>query len=351
MLVLKSESPADWTSPTRSVRAAGRAIPRRSSAVLLLAASLAAGACGAQVERAGPPPAPQGKAPAGPQVRNEADADERDLDDRLAEARKRLEAAASEVAALSAEAATRAMREFSTRFGPQRTVIGVQLAPEGDGQGPTVQAVSPGGPAEQAGIRPGDVIVSVNGQDVKGDAGEVVRLLRDVEPESKVKVRVLRDGRTHDFDVVARPVDVHKHVFRTHTFPPDFRFDFNFEPGIPGFPPRYGLWGDLEGLELTSLTPQLGRYFGTDKGLLVVRAPKESRYRLQDGDVILNIDGRVPSNSSHFMRILRSYQPGETVTLRIMRDRKPVDVKVTLPEEIRPRNTRARNFHHEATEL
>jgi S1-C subfamily serine protease len=99
--------------------------------------------------------------------------------------------------------------------------------------------------------------------------------------------------------------------------------------------------GGLGGMELTAITPQLARYFGTDKGLLVVRAPKNDVYKLQDGDVILNIDGRVPSSGSQVTRILRSYSAGETLTMHILRERKAVDLQITLPDESRTRRTRA----------
>ena len=73
-----------------------------------------------------------------------------------------------------------------------------------------------------------------------------------------------------------------------------------------------------------------------------MRAPKGDVYKLQEGDVILTIDGREPSNGSHATRILRSYQPGEKLTLRIMRDRKPIDMEVTLPEDDRARRGASR---------
>jgi S1-C subfamily serine protease len=83
-------------------------------------------------------------------------------------------------------------------------------------------------------------------------------------------------------------------------------------------------------MELVSLTPQLGRYFGTDKGVLVVRAPKD--FKLEDGDVILAIDGREPTSGSHATRILGSYQPGEKIAIKLMRQQKTVNVETTLPE-------------------
>jgi S1-C subfamily serine protease len=84
-------------------------------------------------------------------------------------------------------------------------------------------------------------------------------------------------------------------------------------------------------MELVTLTPKLGRYFGTDKGVLVIRAPRSGDFKLEEGDVIVDIDGRAPQNGAHALRILRSYQPGEKVTLNVLRDRKPVKLAATMP--------------------
>jgi PDZ domain-containing secreted protein len=48
--------------------------------------------------------------------------------------------------------------------------------------------------------------------------------------------------------------------------------------------------------------------------------------------LILAIDGREPSSGSHATRILSSYQAGEKVTLRIIRQHKTLEVQSTLPE-------------------
>lgn len=84
-------------------------------------------------------------------------------------------------------------------------------------------------------------------------------------------------------------------------------------------------------MELTALTPQLGRYFGTDRGVLVVRAPKRGVLKLQDGDVILSIGGRIPASGSQAIRILTSYDPGDTIRLVILREHHRIDITATLP--------------------
>jgi len=52
---------------------------------------------------------------------------------------------------------------------------------------------------------------------------------------------------------------------------------------------------------------------------------------LQDGDVILAIDGRAPTSPRHAMRILRSYEPGETISFSIVRRKQQQTLEVDLP--------------------
>jgi hypothetical protein len=91
-------------------------------------------------------------------------------------------------------------------------------------------------------------------------------------------------------------------------------------------------WG---GIEMVSLNPDLGDYFGTREGVLVVRAPEDSSLTLKGGDVIVSIGGRKPSSPEQAMRILRSYDTGETVTLDVLRKKGHVNVTWKVPDEER----------------
>lgn len=261
------------------------------------------------------------------------DADMADLDAQLQAARKQLEAAAHKVAELSAQLSRPVIEQFmnfdwDTEDEHPRAIIGVQLDSEFEGPGAKVREVSPGGPAAEAGIRAGDVVVAVNGTEVKGEnpARQVMRLMRAVKPDSKVSVRVLRDGSAHDYAVVARQGP--NYVFASGSFPGPGR---ELLPG-GGRGPLMLIRGPLTDMELATVTPQLGRYFGSDRGVLVVHAPADGALKLEDGDVILAIDGRAPSSGSHATRILGSYQPGEKLTLRIVRMHKTQDIETTVPE-------------------
>src|SRR5688572_19855059 len=263
-------------------------------------------------------------------------ADEADRERQLEDAQLRLEEAAREVAELSSEAGAHAMREFEFRLPPpaRRAMLGVNLGGSEQGGGVRVNGVSPGGPAEEAGVRTGDVIVAVQAKPVT-TGRELVQVMEAIEPGDKVALELKRDGKPVKLAVEARPFD---------------RVLFVGNAGLPALPMIRGLpemapmagiamaggehwlldeWGDAE---LASLTPGLGRYFGAEKGVLVVRAPEDASLGLQDGDVIVTIGGREPQDGRHAMRILRSYQPGEAVELRILRDRRAQSLRATVPK-------------------
>jgi PDZ domain len=143
---------------------------------------------------------------------------------------------------------------------------------------------------------------------------------------------VLRDGKARDFTVTARPDMVQIFGGGPVHFPAI--------PPVPSFKALSGwggapmiIRGPVADMELARLTPGLGRYFGTDTGVLVVRAPPDGALGLQDGDVILSIGGRKPIDSSHVIRILGSYDPGEKITLEVLRLHHKISVATTMPAE------------------
>jgi S1-C subfamily serine protease len=253
-----------------------------------------------------------------------------DLTEQLEAAQERLDDAAREVAELSMAMSEDAMPHVMTFRGEQRAMLGIHIgSPGGATEGVKVMSVSPGGPAAKAGLRAGDVLIQVDDEplqrtDERGPGAELIRHLRKVEPGDKVKIKYRRDNKTATAELTAAPLEL---AYFNSPHPP-------LPPLPPGagnrmmFAKRAGAFGAAE---LVSLTPQLARYFGTQEGLLVVRAPRDERLQLEDGDVIVDIDGRKPSSPSHALRILDSYQGGESVKLTVQRLQKPVTLTVPIP--------------------
>jgi S1-C subfamily serine protease len=291
-----------------------------------LAALLLRAACAAEPPAAAPmPPAPPVPAVPAMQVPSQAE-----IDAQLRTAQKQLEEAAHEVARLSTEFSGSVMEEFMPLLAAH-VVLGVQLEPAPGNSGARVREVSPGGPAAQAGIRPGDVIVAVNGTELKGDAParQVNSLLRDVKPDTPVALRVQRDGKPLALTVTVRSApDLLARLPRVREFGREAAEPFSQRP--------------LRDMELATLTPGLGSYFGTDKGVLVLKAPADGALKLEDGDVILAIDGRLPESGSHAARILGSYLGGERITLHILRQHKTLDLQMKMPDATREHDVHRR---------
>jgi membrane-associated protease RseP (regulator of RpoE activity) len=84
-------------------------------------------------------------------------------------------------------------------------------------EGALVNRVEDGSPADGAGIKRGDVIVRVDGEEIQ-DSAELVREMKEKKPGSVVKIAAVRSGQRHNFDVKlgTRPPQRYGDVMRWH---------------------------------------------------------------------------------------------------------------------------------------
>jgi S1-C subfamily serine protease len=268
------------------------------------------------------------------------------LEQKLHQAQERLEQAAQEVAELSVSISDEVgpeVRRMAHQGSRPMLGIGIDMDEKGaapDGHGVRVTSVSPGGPADAAGIKANDVIVAFAGKPVAGADGkspqqQFLAGIREAKAGQPVEIEYQRDGKLTKTQIVPKSVADSLADLRM--------FSMDDMPVLPDLDTKH--WARLRPMpfgmrdeagfgsaELVELSPQLGKYFGVDKGLLVVRAPHDERFKLQDGDVILDIDGRTPSGVSHAFQILSSYRSGETVKLHIMRQQKRIELPVQVPD-------------------
>lgn len=67
--------------------------------------------------------------------------------------------------------------------------------------GAIVAGVLQGGPADKAGIKPGDILVSVNGEEIT-DTTKLLNTVAQIKPGTPTKVHVVRKGKEFDVNVV-----------------------------------------------------------------------------------------------------------------------------------------------------
>jgi S1-C subfamily serine protease len=253
-------------------------------------------------------------------------------------------------------------------FFGQRGRLGVSVTTDQDDaqlRGAEIMDVTEDGPADEAGLREGDVITAIDGQSLfdplpdRADEEEVdldrsvpvqrlLALSRRLDPGDTVQVTYLRNGSEQTVELVADDVSpAFAWIGERGRGATAFRFDPNdfdderirhrLEVVVPemerlrDLAPRLealghaapGLaWegrGRVAGLSLAPMNSALGEYFDVERGALVLDADEDSPLNLRAGDVILSIDGRDVDDAGHARRILRSYRDGESVSIHIVR--------------------------------
>lgn len=97
---------------------------------------------------------------------------------------------------------------YSEQMSNRYVGIGITISPQETSGGIPITAVTKGGPAEEAGVQPGDVILSVNGQSVSGMSTSDLRTQIRGEAGSSVQLTLLRGSETLALSVLCREIDV-----------------------------------------------------------------------------------------------------------------------------------------------
>ena len=220
--------------------------------------------------------------------------------------------------------------------------------------GAEVQGVTPHGPADEAGIKAGDIITKVNGEslavrpadadeDESGPASKLVAFAGKLKEGDKVTLEYRRGRETNTATLTARKIDgissknmagpgAKKKVIVKQGSDDEELFDLSDIEDMPdvfSFCWKGGGWLDME---MVAMNPGLGEYFGTSEGILVVKAPADSPLQLKSGDVILKIGDRSPKTPAQAIRIIRSYEAGEEISLQVMRKHQRQVLKAKAPD-------------------
>lgn len=274
----------------------------------------------------------------------------------------------------------------------RKPVIGVLLAPD-DKAGVRIAGVTPDSAAAAGGLKSGDRIVSIDGNAIKAASGtarvdEVRERLAVADAKTAVKLGYERDGKTQvvsltpkvsdrllvlpgldgvpDLDGDVRiiesadgRIDVAAgriagsapraerriHIARPAAEPraewtmiaPDVRTEvIRLGSDCKGEDCKFPVLAEAfrwNGLNLASVDAGLGRYFGSERGVLVLSTGKDLD-GLQAGDVILKIAGKAVNSPREAMEALRA-QPAEgKVAVEYLRDRATGTMQISVPKAL-----------------
>ena len=244
----------------------------------------------------------------------------------------------------------------SYRYVTARPHLGFSVNTRGaasDTLGARVESVTPGSPAFRAGIRTGDVITHVNGNALVTKAAPGIRTLSpglrllehaaQLNPRDSVVLRYRRGTNGGKATLMAEPrrdlmvyyqdqggqEDAMRELRQRVEEARQHTLTLDRDRALLQTALSYSL-APFGNLQLAPLNEDLGRYFGTSDGVLVISVARNSTLSLRGGDVVVRVDGRTPEGPAHLLRILGSYGPGEELQLEIFRDRKRRTVTGTI---------------------
>ena len=256
---------------------------------------------------------------------------------------------------------------------PNRAMVGLLLS---DSElGVLVGGVTPDGPAAQAGIKNGDIITRVRDREIAaGDSAKALQQARDalseLEDGDKVELVYRREGKSakatltaarreaansyrlladgaDDADLDGLERNIEMIVQRStrdamdgldqaaiaeraaqgataRAFSDAGHARVELRRSLGGMP----WWG----INLAELNPDLGRYFGTDHGVLVLSTDGDALAGVKSGDVIQQVAGSTVRRPEDALRHLRDQPTKSDVAIQVLRERKPVTLNVRMPD-------------------
>jgi serine protease Do len=166
-------------------------------------------------------------------------------------------------------------------------------------KGALVADVTAGGPAEEAGIKRGDVIVSFEGEDIK-EMHDLPYIVGSTPVGKKVTVEIIRKGKKKSLQVKTGELK-----------------EEDESPVVSEASPNLGLM-------VKEVTPELARNFGLSEtsGLVVVQVESNSpagEAGMRPGDIILEVDQISMKDLAQFNRKIEKYKAGDTILFLLNR--------------------------------
>lgn len=208
----------------------------------------------------------------------------------------------------------------------------------GERRGVGVRSVVKGSPAERAGLREGDVIISFDGETVTS-VRKLNRLIDEAAPEHTARLTILRNGAQQEVSAALGKRESGLRAFGGDLAPPviagnlrEMLENFPREGGFPLLASRRAI-----GVSTERLSAQLADYFGVAHGVLISTVEPGSpaeRAGLKAGDVVTEADGEPVKDAGDLSRAINKRDEGE-VTLTVVRDKQRRTVRVA-PERREP---------------
>ena len=168
-------------------------------------------------------------------------------------------------------------------------------------QGALVNSVEKGGPAEKAGIEPGDVILKFDGTGVNSSE-DLPRIVGGTKPGSKVTIQVWHNKAARELRVTVA----------------ELQEDRTRQSRRGGKPPVTA--PTQFGLTLSELTDAKRSELKIEGGVVVESAQgAAARAGIRRGDIILSVNNQVVKSAEQLFQFMNQFDNGNIVALRVRR--------------------------------
>jgi serine protease Do len=181
-------------------------------------------------------------------------------------------------------------------------------------RGALVAKVLPGSPAEDAGIRVGDVIVAFDGKQVD-HSSSLPPIVGSTKVGVKIPVDVIRNGKEKTVRV------------KLGELPEDETQARKSEPEAEKV--------NRVGLGVVDLTEEQRTELEIGNGVLVNRVVNgaASKAGIREGDVILSIDNKPVKSAKQFQAMVKGLSAGKSVAVLLQRKGSPTFLAIKVPDD------------------
>jgi serine protease Do len=187
-----------------------------------------------------------------------------------------------------------------------------------NGAGAAVVDVTPDSGAAKAGIQPGDIILSYNGQ-MLHQASDLPPLVGMTKPGSKVPVEILRNGKKQTLQVTISEAKRDRNAVD------------NQSASSSEHSGSAALGLTVESLD-SDTRKQLGLKAGQGVVISDITGPVAAQAGLRPGDVITMVNQQKIGSVAEFKTATKDVKPGSTVLLLVRRDDRSNFIGLTVPD-------------------